>query len=318
MVIPILDQLNGVDNRNLDSNEEERIKMNKVFSYILYSWVVFQFLFLAWAFYVIPQFAHFGYTLGFVLGVGLVMGSIGITIAHELGHKKSKIEQTMSKILLMMVCYMHFFIEHNKGHHVAVGTPDDPATATKGETFYHFWYKSVFHGYIHAWKIENERLRRAGSSVLSWRNQMIQFTILPWIYCFSMMGLMFLIIGTWNWMYIGFFLAQSFVAFTLLETVNYVEHYGLSRKELDNGRFEPVKEYHSWNSSHVISNYFLFQLQLHTDHHMYAIKKYQTLQHVEDAPQLPAGYPTMILAALVPPIWYRVVHPILDKVDMKA
>ncbi len=312
LVIPVLDHSIGVDERILDESSERRLANQRIYSLILYSWAFFQLAFLGWSFYVFPTFTGFFHGLGFVLGVGLTTGAIGITVAHELGHKKSSFEQNLSKLLLMTVMYMHFFIEHNKGHHVTVGTPEDPATAERNEGFYHFWVKSVFKGYAHAWKIENQRLKRKGIPILSISNQMIQFAVLPWLFCFGMMGIIYLLTGAWVWLLVGFFAAQAFLAFTLLESVNYVEHYGLKREKLQNGRYEPVSEIHSWNSSYVLSNYFLFQLQLHTDHHLYAIKRYQTLQHIDNAPQLPSGYPGMIITALVPPLWKRIVNPRLD------
>jgi alkane 1-monooxygenase len=246
------------------------------------------------------------------MGVGLVTGGIGITVAHELGHKKSKLEQFYSKVLLMTVSYMHFYIEHNRGHHVQVATPDDPATARFNENFYSFWFRSVFHGYAHAWQLEKESLQRKGHSVWHWRNEMIWFTLAPVLFG----GLVTLIIsqlsGRIVWEVPILFITQSVIGFTLLELVNYIEHYGIVRKQDNSGKYERVNPLHSWNASHLISNFFLFQLQRHSDHHANAIKRYQVLNHYDESPQLPYGYPTMILMALVPPLWYARMNPLLN------
>jgi alkane 1-monooxygenase len=232
--------------------------------------------------------------IGFVIGFSLVTGGIGITVAHELGHKKSKLEQFYSKLLLMTVCYMHFYIEHNRGHHVQVATPDDPATARKDENFYAFWFRSVFLGYGHAWQLEKER-----------------FTLLPIAFCTVLTFGLSLLNGRLVWEVPVFFFTQSILAFSLLELVNYIEHYGIVRKVVA-GKYERVNPLHSWNSSHLISNFFLFQLQRHSDHHANAIKRYQVLNHYDNSPQLPFGYPTMILIALLPPLWFAKMNPLLN------
>jgi alkane 1-monooxygenase len=249
---------------------------------------------------------------GFVLSFALVTGGIGITVAHELGHKKSLLERTYGKILLMTVSYMHFYIEHNRGHHVTVATPEDPATAHKGENFYRFWIRSVFEGYAHAWKLERESLARKNQRVISIHNEMIWFAILPFAFCGLLMLIFSNITGRIVWEVPAFFFAQSILAFTLLELVNYVEHYGIVRREISPGRYERVNPLHSWNASHMVSNFFLFQLQRHSDHHAFAYKRYQVLNHYDESPQLPFGYPTMIMTALVPPLWFKMMNTRLE------
>ena len=211
----------------------------------------------------------------------------------------------------MTVYYMHFYIEHNRGHHVLVATPEDPATAKKGENFYKFWFRSVFHGYFDAWNLEKQRLKKKGSNILSISNQMIWFTLLPLIFCGIVTFLFSTIIGGNQWYIPLFFIVQSILGFTLLELVNYVEHYGIMRKEVTPGKYEKVNPSHSWNANHLLSNFFLFQLQRHYDHHVHAARRYQVLQNYPESPQLPAGYPTMILMALVPPLWFRTLHKIM-------
>jgi alkane 1-monooxygenase len=213
---------------------------------------------------------------------------------------------------------MHFYIEHNRGHHVAVATPEDPATARKNESFYAFWIRSVFGGYMHAWSLENESLRRKGIQVFHWRNNMIWFGILPIIFCGSLTAIFSYTSGMVLWEIPVFFFSQSLLAFTLLELVNYVEHYGIIRKELSPGRYERVNPIHSWNASQLISNFFLFQLQRHSDHHANAIKRYQVLNHYDVSPQLPFGYPTMILIATFPPLWFAMMNKRLEAWSTKT
>jgi alkane 1-monooxygenase len=297
---------------------ESRIKsVSKAFYYrfVTYCWVYFQLAFLGWTFYIVT-FGNLSTPIewiGFTLSTGLVTGGIGITVAHELGHKKPKLERIYSQLLLMTVCYMHFYIEHNRGHHVTVATPEDPATSRKNETFYAFWVRSVFQGYAHAWKLEASRLERKGFNPRGIKNTMWWYTILPLTFI-ALVTLGFsLWAGTFVWQLIPFFFAQSIIAFTLLEQVNYIEHYGIERKEISPGRYERVTPLHSWNASHIMSNFFLFQLQRHSDHHANAIKRYQVLEHYDESPQLPAGYSAMIILALVPQLWFRVMNHRLER-----
>lgn len=315
LVLPLIDQIVGISTRNVPESEQSSVSNDYYYRFITYLWTYFQLAFMAWGFYVVVfgnLSTFFEWTL-FILNFSLVTGGIGITVAHELGHKKSAIERFYSKVLLMTVSYMHFYIEHNRGHHVHVATPLDPATAIKNESFFSFWVKSVFKGYSHAWKLENDRMKKQGKPMFSLNNQMISFTLLPILFCAVITLLFSWFTGYFTWQIPVFFFTQSILAFTLLELVNYVEHYGISRKELSPGRYERVTPLHSWNSSHVVSNFFLFQLQRHSDHHANAIKRYQVLDHYDQSPQLPAGYNTMILIALVPPLWYAVMNRRLEK-----
>lgn len=311
IIIPFVDSIIGIDNSLLSASEKQLRLNDSFFKSILYLWTIVQFIFLLWAMFNVHLIKNpliFGL---FTLSVGLVTGGIGITVAHELGHKKSVFDRTMSQFLLLMAGYMHFYLEHNKGHHVWVGTQRDPATSRKNQGFYSFWVQSVFKGYQNAWKLEFKRLKRKNKPILSLSNKMFWFTLFPLLFLGVCCFLSLLIHDSVLPMFI-FFISQSIVAFTLLELVNYVEHYGLTRKVKENGLFERVDEMHSWNASHVISNFFLFQLQRHSDHHINAVKDYQILEHIDKSPQLPAGYPTMILMALIPPLWFRKVNPILE------
>jgi alkane 1-monooxygenase len=317
LVMPFVDQWAGVDTGNVPENKVAQVGEEFYYRFVTFIWTYFQIGLLIWGAYAVSsgKLDSWWAWTGFTFSFGVITGGIGITVAHELGHKNNSLERFYGKTLLMTVCYMHFYIEHNRGHHVHVATREDPATALKGESFYRFWVKSVFEGYAHAWRIESESLARKNKPVLSLNNQMIPFVILPIIFCAAL----FAGFSYWHqrpvWEIPVFFFTQSFIALTLLELVNYVEHYGILRKELSPGKYERVNALHSWNASHLISNFFLFQLQRHSDHHTAAYKRYQILDHHDESPQLPFGYPTMIMIALIPPLWFSLMDKRLDRWD---
>jgi alkane 1-monooxygenase len=313
LVIPVADAITGLDTNNHDAEVKDHVAADQYYRLVTYLWVVIQFVFLFWTIFIISAPLPAAVYIGLLIGTGMVTGGIGITVAHELGHKNNKTEQTLSQLLLMTVCYMHFFIEHNRGHHVHVATPEDPATARKGENFYHFFFRSVLHGWLHAWKIENESLRRRNLKIISSKNKMILFSVLPLLFCALLTYAGYLLNPEMKlWIIPAFFFGQSIIGFGLLELVNYVENYGIVRKKLPSGGYERVNPLHSWNTAYLISNLFLFQLQRHSDHHTYASKRYQVLDHFDESPQLPYGYPTMVLMALVPPLWFSVMDKKLE------
>lgn len=320
ILIPLIDQLSGIDTTNVSEVESKTKGEEFYYRFVTYTWTWVQVAFVVWGCYVIGfgKVNSIAEWIGFTVSVALVTGGIGITVAHELGHKKSALERFYSQVLLMTVCYMHFYIEHNRGHHVLVATPEDPATAKKNENFYAFWLKSVFLGYAHAWKLEAESLAKRNLPAFHWRNDMIRFAILPVLFCATLTLLFSLWSDRFLWEIPVFFFAQSILAFTFLELVNYVEHYGITRREISAGRFERVNPSHSWNASHLISNFFLFQLQRHSDHHVNAIKRYQVLNHYDESPQLPFGYPTMIIIAAFPPLWFGMMNKRLDEWTAKS
>ncbi|TAH18992.1 MAG: alkane 1-monooxygenase [Cytophagales bacterium] len=307
VLIPIFDELVGKDPENVDEKIVPIISEELYYRLILYGWVFVQMAFVFWGCYVVSSQAMTSLEmLGFMLSFPLVTGGIGITVAHELGHKKGKLERFYSKVLLMTTCYMHFYIEHNRGHHVNIGTPLDPATSRKGEHFYAFWLRSVRDSYLNAWKLEFERMSKKGLPRFSSQNDMIWFSMIPLLFCLFLTLTFSLLKGQLLWEIPAFFFVQSILGFSLLEAVNYIEHYGLLRKEIAPKKYEKVNTLHSWNANQLVSNFFLFQLQRHSDHHAYANRSYQALRHVEESPQLPAGYPAMILLSLFPPFWFRV------------
>ena len=240
--------------------------------------------------------------LGLTLSTGIIVGANGINVAHELGHRNNPLEQALSKWMLLPALYQHFFIEHNRGHHKNVATDLDPASARPGENVYAFWWRSVSGSWRNAWLLERERLTREGRPVFGWHNEMIRFSVFQALW----LGAIGVVMG-WK----GFFgaLAVGAVGFLLLETINYIEHYGLRRRLLPNGRPEPVSPVHSWNSDHELGRIFLYELTRHSDHHYKATRKYQILRHMDESPQLPFGYPASMLLALLPPLWFGVMHP---------
>lgn len=302
-LVPVVDLVLGRDVTNLSEPEERALAGRAVYQVLLWAWAPIQLALLAYASWRFTRAdAGLAAQLGLVVSAGITTGAFGITIAHELGHRSGTVDKLMTTLLLGSVCYLHFTVEHNRGHHVRVATPHDPATARLGEGFWRFLVRTVPGQYRSAWHLENERLRKRGVRALSTKNRMVWFSLWPLVATAAMVA------------WLGpkgalFFVGQSLVAIGLLEAVNYLEHYGLLRRELSPGVYERVTPLHSWNASWPLSNALLFSLQRHADHHANAGRRYPILRHLDDGPQLPAGYPTMILLALVPPLWRRVMDP---------
>lgn len=243
--------------------------------------------------------------VGAVISVGLTSGAFGINIAHELGHRRDRWAQNAAKALLLSSLYMHFFIEHNRGHHARVATPADPASAPRGMTLYHFWWRSLTGSYRSAWAIEARRLRKHRRPSWTWKNEMVRFTVIQ----AAAMVLAVVAFGPLAWLC---WLATAVIGILLLETVNYIEHYGLERVQDSRGRYERVQPRHSWNAEHPIGRALLFELTRHADHHAYPGRSYPRLRYFADSPQLPTGYPGMILVSLAPPLWFHVMDPHVD------
>lgn len=298
VLIPIIDQLSSNSEENVAPEERTEFLRRKIFDWLLYLNLPILYGVLGLFIFQLNQVSMTNIELaGNILSVGIVIGTCGINAGHELGHRISKLENFIAQLLLLPALYVHFFVEHNRGHHKHVGTDKDPASAKQGENVYLFWVKSTFLGYLSAWKIEFDRLRKVQKKPFSVANKMLQFTTLQVGYVTCLI----LILGYQNAFFV---LLSGIVGVLLLETINYLEHYGLRRKQLENGRFERVLPKHSWNSNHSFGRIVLYELTRHSDHHYIASKKYQILDHHDDSPQLPAGYPAMILAALVPPLWF--------------
>ena len=269
------------------------------FSAFLYAYAALQFALLAWGLTIAARAPDLAAVLWLGLAIGFVTGGFGITIAHELGHRASTRDRLLAQLMLVSVCYGHFYVEHNRGHHARIGTPRDPATARFGESFYRFYVRTVAGSFAHAWRLEAMRLNAQGKSAWSPANRNVVYVAAQFLLCI----LAYAVAGFNG---IAYFLFQSVVAFTLLELVNYVEHYGLTRVQGADGRYEPVRPQHSWNSDTWFGNALLVNLQRHSDHHADSSRPYETLRSIASAPQLPTGYAGMILLAMVPPAWFAV------------
>lgn len=303
VLIPILESFFPGNTDNL-SEEEELTQTSKIlFNILLYLNVPMLVGIVYWYFYTIANIPLATYELvGLTLTTGIYIGGIGINVAHELGHRDEWLPRFLSKILLVPNLYLHFAIEHNYGHHVNIATPKDPASSRLNEHIYAFYIRSVVYSYLSAWRIEQTRLIRAGKRAFSIYNQMIHFQLIQIAY----LGAVVLYFG---WGILPFAIILAILGFLMLETVNYIEHYGLQRQQLASGRYEPVQPWHSWNCNHDIGRILLYELTRHSDHHYKANRKYQVLRHFDQAPLLPWGYPTSMLIALFPPLWFKLMNP---------
>lgn len=308
VLIPLIELFQKPDDSNLEATEEEIAKHDKTYDLWLYLIVVLQYVALFIFLNNVRITDHIWWELtGKVFVMGLLCGTFGINVAHELGHRSNRFEQTLAKLLLLTSLYMHFFIEHNKGHHKRVSTPEDPASARYGESVYAFYFRSVVFSYISAWQISFRDMKKKGLPALSWKNEMLQFQLLQIVF-------VLLIVVGFGWKACLLFVAAAFIGALLLETVNYIEHYGLQRRKKENGLYEKPLPHHSWNSNHVIGRLVLFELSRHSDHHYIASRKYQVLRHHDGAPQMPTGYPGMMILSLITPAWYAVMNPRVKKI----
>jgi alkane 1-monooxygenase len=301
-IFPLLDVAIGLDSDNPPDSVLKWLEQDRYYRWITYLFLPLQYAGLAFACWL---WASGDLTtvdkLGLAVTVAMVSG-IAINTAHELGHKRASMERWLSKIALAQSGYGHFFIEHNRGHHVRVATPEDPASARMGESFWAFLPRTVIGSLRSAWELERERLGRSGRGPWTIRNDVLN----AWAMTVALFGTLVAVFGVGVLPYL---LIQLAIGFSLLEVVNYLEHYGLLRQKREDGRYERTRPEHSWNSNNIASNVLLFHLQRHSDHHANPMRRYQALCHVEEAPQLPTGYAGMILLALVPPLWRRVMDP---------
>ena len=302
VIIPFLELLFKPNAKNMTEAEEELARHDKSYDILLYFVVIFQYFALV-SFLVSLKQENLGLfeIIGRVWVMGLLCGTFGINVGHELGHRVNRFEQFLSKALLLTSLYMHFFIEHNKGHHKRVATPEDPSSARYGEPVYLFYFRSIIFSYISAWRIANGEVKKKGKSVISLSNEMIQFTFIQLVF----LSVIYFVFNGWILLC---FLASASIGILLLETVNYIEHYGLQRKATGLNSYERAMPEHSWNSNHVIGRLMLFELSRHSDHHYKASRKYQILRHHDHSPQMPTGYPGMMLLSLFPPAWFFVMN----------
>ena len=308
VAIPLVDRLLGRDRRNPTPEQEAALKNDLYYVVLPLLCVPLQIGVLLWGAWVYTQ-APFGWLgqLGWMVSIGCVGGVLAINTAHELIHKPTRIERGAGGVLLASVLYGSFKIEHIYGHHVDVATPADNSTAWRGESSYHFIARAFAHNVSRAWALERAHAGRLGKPFAWWRAEVAAWFGLSALFaaaCWAIAG---------GWQGLVYFGVQAAVAIALLETINYIEHYGLQRRRLPNGRYERVDTTHSWNADFLLTNLLLFQLQRHSDRHAHAARRYHLLRHRDEAPQLPYGYATMMVLAWVPPWWRRVMDPRVDR-----
>jgi len=300
-IVPFAEMLFTPDASNLDEKERELAANDPFYDWLLYLMVPLQWVFLIYYLMYIPFEKETFSLVGKTISMGIMCGVIGINLGHELGHRLKFHEQLLGDILLLSSLENHFVPYHNRGHHTNVGTPQDPATARKNELLFVFWFRSQIGSYIQAWQIEQERLSISGQRFCSLKNKMIQYSLMH----LSLLLILYFLFGVYS--LLGF-LTVAIIGILLLETVNYIEHYGLVRSKTNNGNYERVRRWHSWNSNHILGRIILFELSRHSDHHFKADRPYQLLESHDESPTMPLGYPGMMLMALVPPLFFAVMN----------
>ena len=303
VVLPFLDVVLGKNTTNLDEQARASKAFNLLFDWMLYFNLPIVFGLMS---YFLFQVTTQSYTtsewIGLSLSAGILLATNGINVAHELGHRQSLSERTMSKILYIPSLYMHFYIEHNFGHHMKVATPEDGATAKYNQSVYAFWIRSVSKQYVDAWKKQFELLSIRNHSFFSIYNDMFWYHLIQPLYLLAILVL-------FSQTAMLFAISVGVISFLFLECINYIEHYGLLRSKTPSGRYERVQTHHSWNSNYNIGRIVLYELTRHSDHHFKSAKKYQLLETHKESPHLPVGYPASILLSLFPPLWFFVMNP---------
>ena len=302
--IPLLEWIIGAEKSELTQEQIQARAQDRRFDWVLYVLVPTQWFLLLYYgdfFSFVPPSQWSFSEWGKILGMGILCGSYGINVAHELGHRSNRWEQKLAQSLLLTSLYMHFFIEHNRGHHKHVATPEDPSSARLNEPVQLFWFRSMYQTWMKSWHLEFERLKRINKKPFHWSNQMLQFQLIQLAY----LGVSFFLFGGNG---LTALLLAALVGAILLETINYIEHYGLLRKKESNGYYERVETRHSWNSNHLIGRLLLFELSRHSDHHFKSHKKYQELESASDAPQMPTGYPGMMVLSMIFPLWFWIMN----------
>lgn len=300
--VPLLDKLLGEDLSNPPESAVPALEADGYYRAINYAVVpvlwfgmLFNCIFLAT--HDLPWYSW----LATVVVTGSMLG-FGLNLSHELGHKKDWLGRKVGLFNTALGGYGHFSIEHNRGHHRHVATPEDPASSQMGESIYRFMFRELPGAFFRAWDLEAERMQRQGRSTWSLDNEIVQAGLLT----LALYGGLIALLGP---AMVPVLLLVAFWGAFQLTSANYIEHYGLVRKKLPNGRYEACQPRHSWNSNHIVSNLVVFHLQRHSDHHAHPTRSYQALRDFTDLPRLPSGYFGMFLAAYVPPIWFRLMNP---------
>jgi alkane 1-monooxygenase len=297
-LVVFLDLLIGEDPFNPTEETIDRLAGDPYYRVILYLAVAVQYASvilaaMAAASLALPVWAF----LALAAGAGVASGA-GLAIGHELGHKANRLDRAGAFLANNLSAYAHFRIEHNRGHHADVATPEDSASARLGESVWRFAGREIPGALARGWAFEAERLKRKGAGVFSLRNEIIG----GWLFALVFAGALVLLFGP---LVLAFLLVHHVVAWLQLTFANYVEHYALLRERLPTGRYEPCAPKHSWNSNHIVTNLSLFHLERHSDHHANPMRPYQALRHFPEAPRLPTGYAGCFLMAAVPPLWFR-------------
>lgn len=309
-IIPVLELFTPQFTQNLSETDKRSKTSHPFFDLLLYFNLPLVYFILGFSLFTI-EFKELTSTqmVGLIASVGIVLGSNGINVAHELGHRGNRWSQLAATLLLLPSFYTHFTLEHNFGHHAKVSTPEDPATARLNQSVYSFWFTSTTRQYKSAWRLQKQLLTSKNQKFWSPKNTMLINTVLQLLY----IALLFML---FSWQTAVLAISMGVIGFLLLESINYIEHYGLLRKQRESGRYYPVKEIHSWNSNHLLGRILLYELTRHSDHHYRANKNYQLLDYYSTSPELPYGYPTSILIAFIPPLWFALMNPRIPK-DMQ-
>ena len=310
-IVPLLDLLLKDYTVNPTSGEEQRLLSDIRYKLLTWFCAPLQCGLVVWACIMVWKTPISGIEfVGLTVSLGISSGILGINVAHELVHRVNrKLESFLGQLMLSTCLYMHWGLEHVVGHHRSVATPEDPATARLGEGFFLFLPRTIIGGLVNVFQFERSRLKRNNTWFFSLKNRFLKYiliesaTLVAIYLCFPRSVLIL-------------FVGQSLVAICLLEIVNYIEHYGLLRNQVD-GKYESTKPWHSWNSSNLLTNLFLFNLQRHSDHHYKPGRRYQILRHFDESPQLPTGYAGMIWLAVIPPLWKRIMNPRVEQLNNK-
>jgi alkane 1-monooxygenase len=306
VLVPVLDLLVGEDPHNPPEEVVEALAGDNYYRILLFASIpVFyaSFFAAAWAIGTLPL--PLWAIAALVFGTGASSGA-GLTVGHELGHKQNRADQWGAKIINALTGYGHFCIEHNRGHHVMVATPEDPASARMGESVFRFALRELPGTAVRGWQMERERLSKKGLGFWVWQNDLLQAYVITLLIAAAL-------IWAFGWIMLPFLLLHHFIGWLQLTQANYVEHYGLKREKKENGRYAPAEPRHSWNTNHIVSNLMLFHLQRHSDHHANPLRPYQALRNFNDLPRLPSGYPGSYALAFFPPLWFKV----MDRKVMK-
>lgn len=299
VVIPAIDTLIGTDNNNPNAEDIKLLEQDPYYARLVKSFIPIQYAANIYACYLSSRK---GTSLLDKVLIGMSMGAInGIAIntAHELSHKSARIDHILSHLALVPSGYNHFRIEHPYGHHKRAATPEDPASSKMGETFYEFLPRTVIGSFKSAVEIETRRLQRKGLSFWSKDNELLQGWSMSGVFHSSILAL-------FGKGVVPYLATQSAYSITLFEIINYIEHYGLLRQKDEKGKYERTMPEHSWNNNNIVTNLFLYQLQRHSDHHAYPTRPFQALRHFDEAPELPNGYASMLLPALIPAWWFKI------------